>query len=248
MNLKFLIVLVYYKRPQIVLNALQSIKELSYDNWQLDFIDDSGDDAFKETLMNFGLDNSKVNYIASYDSEETKRSIGGSRHGHFMNESIKNSDSDIIVILCDDDAIVNRSFEYLNEYYQLNPEVNWAYSKVYFYDPTKESYLDGKTEDQLTYRHHGSTYTLNQYSDPLIPMGKIDGSQITFRSKVFKEGNLWYPSPQTRNLDASIFEQIIQKYGYCYPTFIYGQYKGAFADQLGNRWTDNHDEFNITNK
>jgi len=54
MNLKFLIVLVYYKRPKIVLNALESIKNLSYENWQLDFIDDSGDDAFRETLFNFG--------------------------------------------------------------------------------------------------------------------------------------------------------------------------------------------------
>ncbi len=248
MNLKFLIVLVYYKRPKMVLNALESIKNLSYGNWQLDFIDDSGDEEFRETLFNFGLDNNKINYIPINDSNDTKIQQGGSRHGEFMNSSIKNSDSDIIVILCDDDAIVNGYFEYLNEYYQLNPEVNWAYSKVYFYDPTKESYINGKTEDQLTYYHPGSTYTLNRYSDPLIPMGKIDGSQITFRSKVFKEGNLWYPSPQTRGLDAAIFEQIIQKYGYCYPTFTYGQYKGAFADQLGNRWIDKQDEFGVSNE
>ena len=60
---------------------------------------------------------------------------------------------------------------------------------------------------------------------------------------IFKEGNLWYPSPQTRGLDASIFTQIFQEYGYCYPTFIYGQYKGAFSDQLGNRWIDTQNEF-----
>lgn len=248
MNTKFLILLVYYKRPEIVLNALNSIKELSYTNWQLDFIDDSGDDDFKETLMNFGLDNSKVNYIASYDSEQTKREIGGSRHGHFMNESIKNSDSDIVVILCDDDAIVNGSFEYLDEYYQINPDVNWAYSKVYFYDPSKESYLAGKTQDQLTYWHPGTTYTLNQYSEPIIPTDKLDASQITIRKKVFTEGDLWYPSPQTRNLDAAIFNKIVQNFGYCYPTFIYGQYKGAFDDQLGNRWSDTQNEFEITTK
>lgn len=248
MNLKFLIVLVYYKRPNIVLNALESIKQLSYDNWQLDFIDDSGDDTFRNTLMNFGLDNKKINYFPVFDSEEQKKQQGGSRHGEFMNSSIKNSDSDIVVILCDDDAIVNGYLEYLNEYYQLNPEVNWAYSNVYFYDPTKESYLHGKLADQLTYKHPGSTYTLNQYTEPISPMGKVDGSQITFRSTVFKSGDIWYPSPQTRQLDAAIFEQIVQRYGYCYPTFTYGQYKGAFADQLGNRWTDTNNEFNITNE
>jgi glycosyltransferase involved in cell wall biosynthesis len=242
-RLKFLIVLVYYKRPTIVLNALESIKNLSYNNWQLDFIDDSGDEKFKETLLNYGLDNSKINYIPINDSESDKVSQGGSRHGAFMNNSIKKSDSDVIVILCDDDAIVNGYLEYLNDYYQLNPEVNWAYSNVYFYDPTKEFYSNSQNKIQSIYTHPGSTYTLNQYTDPLNPLGKIDGSQITFRSKIFKEGNLWYPSPQTRGLDAFIFTQIFQEYGYCYPTFIYGQYKGAFSDQLGNRWIDTQNEF-----
>jgi glycosyltransferase involved in cell wall biosynthesis len=124
-TLKFEIVLVYYKRPQIVLNALDSIKQLQYKNWHLTFIDDSGDDSFKDTLLQYGLDNEKVTYVASFDSEEMKKEQGGSRHGYFMNEAIYTSDSDIVVILCDDDAIVDGYFEYLDEYYQLNPEINW---------------------------------------------------------------------------------------------------------------------------
>ena len=55
MNLKFLIVLAYYKRPNMVLNALHSIANLTYNNWHLAFIDDSGDDSFKETLFTYGL-------------------------------------------------------------------------------------------------------------------------------------------------------------------------------------------------
>jgi hypothetical protein len=79
-------------------------------------------------------------------------------------------------------------------------------------------------------------------------MGKLDGSQITFRTKVFTESKLGYSYPQTRGLDADIFSKIVEKYGLCYPTYVYGQYKGAFADQLGNRWTEKGDEFKINNK
>jgi glycosyltransferase involved in cell wall biosynthesis len=243
-DLKFLIILAYYKRPKMVLNALESIKNLSYQNWNLEFIDDSGDDDFKSTLLNYGLDNSKINYVAICDSEEQKLVQGGSRHGEFMNNAIHNSDSDVVIILCDDDAIIDGYFEYLNEYYNLNPEVNWAYSKVMFFNPS----LDHYSQSTLTtnYTHQGSVYnTLNQYEEPIYPYCKVDGSQVSFRTKVFKEGNIFYPSPQTRNLDAAIFSKIYNQYGYCYPTFTYGQYKGVFEDQLGNRFKDNNNEYTI---
>lgn len=246
MNLKFLIVLVYYKRPQMVLNALHSIKSLNYDNWHLHFIDDSGDDSFKDTLMTYGLDLTKVTYTPIMDSETQKMQQGGSRHGHYMNEAIKKSDSDVTVILCDDDAIVYGYFEYMDEYYQLNPDVNWSYCKLYFFDPSKEFYTESKQE--TSYDHPGSTYNLNHHTSPLNPAGCVDSSQITFRTNVFRNTNIAYPSPQTRGLDASIFTQIINDFGLCYPNFVYGQYKGAFADQLGNRWRDGLNEFEIRNR
>ena len=59
-NLKFELIIAYYKRPKIVLNALESIIKSTYDNWHLTFVDDSGDDSFKETFLNFGFDKSKI--------------------------------------------------------------------------------------------------------------------------------------------------------------------------------------------
>lgn len=246
-DLNFLIILAYYQRPQIVLNALESIKNLTYKNWNLDFIDDSGDTNFQSTLFEYGLDNSKVNYIPIGDSNEQKNLQGGSRHGQFINQSIQNSNSDIVIILCDDDALINGSFEYLNEYYQLNPEVNWAYSKVLFYDPSKEHY--SKATKECSYSHPGSSYEiLNTWNKPLNPYCKVDSSQVSFRTKVFKESHIKFPSPQTRNLDASVFKRVFNHYGYCYPTFTYGQYKAAFDDCMGNRFKSNvNNEYQINN-
>jgi len=247
MDLNFLIILAYYKRPKMVLNALESIKNLTYQNWSLEFIDDSGDNNFESTLLNYGLDNSKVNYVAINDSEEQKLIQGGSRHGEFMNKAIHSSDSDVVVILCDDDALTSNYLKFLDSYYQLNPKVNWAYSKVRFFNPSSQHYLESTKTTSFT--HQGTIYNnLNEWDGPINPYCKVDGSQVSFRTKVFKEGEIYYPSPQTRNLDAYIFDQIYSKYGKCYPTYFYGQHKGAFSDQLGNRFNTGKGEFYIYEK
>jgi len=96
--------------------------------------------------------------------------------------------------------------------------------------------------------HHGSTYTLNMYDQPIVPMGKIDSSQITFRTQAFLDNNIQYAYPQTRGLDSYIFGKFTEYCGLCQPTGFFGQYKGAFADQLGNRFAnDNNSEFSIYN-
>lgn len=115
-EIKICILLVYYKRPNIVLNALDSIKALKYNNWELNFIDDSGDDSFKETLFNYGLDNDKIKYRPIFDSDQTKLEQNGSRHGEYMNLSIKETDAEVIVVLCDDDALVDDYFTKINEF------------------------------------------------------------------------------------------------------------------------------------
>lgn len=234
-EIKICILLVYYKRPNIVLNALDSIKALKYNNWELNFIDDSGDDSFKETLFNYGLDNDKIKYRPIFDSDQTKLEQNGSRHGEYMNLSIKETDAEVIVVLCDDDALVDDYFTKINEFYHNNSEINWSFCNLFFFNPEVEHYTQGINRTSTDYRNHGSTYNLNIYKGPINPVCAIDGSQINFRRKVFIEKDLWYPSPQTKNLDAAIFTHIVNNYGLCYPMFTYGQVKGAFADQLGNR-------------
>jgi glycosyltransferase involved in cell wall biosynthesis len=40
-----------------------------------------------------------------------------------MNESIKNSDAEVVIILCDDDALDPDYLENLNEYYEKNKTI-----------------------------------------------------------------------------------------------------------------------------
>jgi glycosyltransferase involved in cell wall biosynthesis len=235
---KFIILLAYYKRPYMVLNALQSIKELNYDNYDLVFIDDSGDDSFKSTFYEYMPQNivSKSVYYAIMQDEMTKLKQKGSLHGHVINEYIKLSDAEVAIILCDDDALVPDYLTNLSKFYSENPDVNYAYSYVYYYDPANQNYKEGTKYPR--YQHHGSTYTLNIHSTPIDPFCTLDSSQVTWRTKCNKDDNIWYPSPQTRGLDAAIFKQLTAKYGLCHPTGFFGQFKGAFGDQMGNRGHD----------
>jgi uncharacterized protein YrzB (UPF0473 family) len=241
---KIHIVLVYYRRPKIVLNALHSIENSSYKNYILTIIDDSGNEDFKDIINSTKIDQNKINYVPILDSEYDKNNQGGSRHGYFINQNIKNKPSDIVVILCDDDALEYRYLEYLDQFYTLNPDIMWSYCNLYFYNPLEEFYLESNNISS-TFNHPGSTYDLNKFNYSLNPAGQLDSSQISFKTSVFDNINVGYPSPQTRGLDFYLFNTIYKNFGDCYPNSYYGQYKGTFPDQLGNRWIDKQNEFKL---
>lgn len=239
MNLRVAIALAYYKRPKIVLNALQSIKELDYDNWHLFFIDDSGDTSFKDTLDNFGLPKEKYSYLPIMESDETKIKQGGSRHGEFINKAFYENGFDIGITLCDDDALFKDYLSNLNRFYSHTNEV-WGYCHVKFYNPEKEHYSQASP---TCVDPSFNTSLLNLYTDRIAPSCKVDSSQVSFRLDAFKHLGIKYPFPRNRDLDRSVFEQLQVYLGSSCP-FIgcYGQYKGWFKNQLGFRhWATKND-------
>jgi glycosyltransferase involved in cell wall biosynthesis len=242
---KFLIVLAYYNRPQMVLKALQSILEIDYPPHaiQLRIIDDGSPQPFpvenyiyKELCRT--IDCGIVN---THDSEHIKNLQGGSRHGAFINEAIFLSTTDYFVILCDDDAIMPNYFkqanEYLNQFAPLGPNTApkpvYAFSWVKFYDPLTQHYT--QAQHTTPYQHPNSTYNpINRQEDAVVPVCTIDGSQMLCSTQPFKKHVVQYPYPQTRCLDAAIYQQLFNAYGPCPNMRIYGQYKAAFAGQMGN--------------
>lgn len=247
MDNTILILLFYYDRPEMVKNALNSINESSYTNLKIAFIDDGSKTPGKpivEQILKPELLN-KTTFYNTNHSVEDKINQGGSIFGKLANEAIQTLKCDLAIMLCDDDALTSYYLEYLNEYFKLNPEVNHCYSKVLFFDPSKEHY--SKATKECNYIHPGSSYEiLNIWETPINPYCKVDSSQVAWRTSCNIDNNIWFPYPQTKNLDASLYEQLYNKCGPCYPTFIYGQYKAAFDDCLGNRVKDNiNNEYKI---
>lgn len=226
--LHILIILAYYQRTEIVKFALQSIKEIEYANFDLFIIDDGSQtkphiDEIAQQVLGERLYGRTGFYICS-DTPEQKKEQGGSRHGQFVNEIILASNSDLVFLLCDDDAVIPDYLTNLDQWFRENPDKKYGYSHVRIFDPTKESPFGIDKKAHWT-----------NLDTPVHPVNRIDSSQVVFRTECFKKGGVRYPSPQTRNLDAALFQQLFDLYGPCYPMGFDGQYKGWFAGQLGNQ-------------
>lgn len=225
--LKILILLAYYQRIEIVKNAFRGIKELQYTNFDLFIIDDGSqtkphiDQIAAEAL---GVRYSRTGFYLCTDTPEQKKAQGGSRHGQFLNEIILASNADLVVINCDDDILLPDYLTNLDKWFRAHPEKKYGYSHVRTFDPTKESPFG------IEKRPHWTNLT-----ETIHPVNRVDSSQVVFRTECFKKGGARFPSPQTRNLDAALFQQLFDLYGPCDFMGFDGQYKGWFPGQLGNQ-------------
>jgi glycosyltransferase involved in cell wall biosynthesis len=239
---KFLIILPYYDRPKIVLNALESIMKLDYDNFEVSFIDDGSSNLGEPIVREFCnpiIDKFKFKYINN--TIEEKKQQGGSIHGKYMNESIIESDADAVIILCDDDALFSNYLTNLNDYFNSNPNSYWCYSHVKFYDPETQHY--SQATEVINNNPSFNTSNLNHYTTPISPSCKVDASQVVFRREAFVKSNIWFPYPQTQDCDRFIFEKMINHWGLCNFLGEYGQYKGWFENQLGVKIKNNREKY-----
>ncbi len=239
---KFLIILAYYERPEMVTNALKSINELDYHNFEVAFIDDGsvrkGEGVVREVCPSI-INKFKFTYINN--SVEDKHRMGGSIHGKYMNKAILNSDADVVIILCDDDALVFDYLTNLNIFFNNNNNL-WCYSHVNFYNPEIESYKESRS---TPHDINLNTHTLNNYIEPIIPSCKIDGSQVAIKREAFVKYDIRYPYPQTKDCDRYIFERFINYLGLCPFSGCVGQHKGWFLNQLGTKYKIGKSDFII---
>lgn len=231
MNHKFLIILAYYERPNIVLNALDSILEMDYDNYEVHFIDDGskqrGEDVVRERCESI-IDKFTFHYIDN--TPQQKEQQGGSIHGKYLNIAIQESDADYVMILCDDDAMNPPFFSKFNEFLNNEGENKkpYYYSHTIIYNCLKESWKDGL-------KRRNSDHFTNKHTEPIEPHFKVDSSQIIYSRERFIEDGLSYPHPQTKNLDASIYSQMIHHWGLCHFNGLISQIKSHNRLNLGNR-------------
>lgn len=228
-KLKFLIMMPYFERPKMVLNAIRSFNKIKYENYEIAIIDDGSiKNPIEEILSNYNLKNVKI--YKTNDTIENKLARG-SIHGSFMNLAMKESDADIALMLSDDDALVNGYLEDLNFFYNKNKDQVWSYCHVIGFDPMKEVPCE-----TLKFRENNSwntkaTSRLN-WTTPINPFCKLDATQVSWK---IKEGISSFPENQTKNLDASFYQSMYEKFGPASFNGCTGVFKGFHSDQLTNR-------------
>lgn len=215
--LKILILLFYYNRPKMVVEALQSIKDSTYTNWELCFIDDAS--MFPGEGIVRGMFNeeelAKTTFCNIIDTKIDKLARKGSWIGKVANEHILKTDSDICLFLCDDDRLLPTYMADLDRYYTNCPQIQYSYCHL------------NKFGDASGPHHLNHTETLD-------PFCKVDASQVTWRTSCFKDTeSVRFPWPKTSCLDADLFGKLCEVYGPCPFNGIIGQEKRIHKNQLG---------------
>lgn len=245
---KILLIMPYFERPNMVLNALNSFSNIQYDNYEIVIIDDGSIKFPIHSVLKpehySKIKNLKLLY--SHDNLENKFKRG-SIHGKFMNQAIRDSNADIVVMMSDDDAVLSDYFNKLDQYYSNNKDIFYSYCHVIPFDPFLQKPSIELLNSTRSFWNTNATTFLNHH-EPLNPYCRVDSTQVSWRRECNVDKNIFFPEEQTKNLDAAFYSQMFQNYGNCCYNGITGVYKGFHIGQLGNR--NGYEQFNpldITN-
>jgi glycosyltransferase involved in cell wall biosynthesis len=233
----------YFNRERMVQRALESVK-MSFGDWQAIFVDDGSAVSGEEIVRLTMPDEYRSGRIKCYntgDSIAIKTANKGSRLGEFWNAAMYESDADIAIMLCDDDALFYNYIPALAEYYKSAPHVNYSYSHLAMYNPAMyyESLADIPIDlEFFNTPVSGMDSPLNIGPMPMNPYHRLDSSQVSWRIKPVIEAGIKFPARQTADLDASLYSQLFENFGVCLYNGLISQFKGWHQDQMGNRRDD----------
>jgi glycosyltransferase involved in cell wall biosynthesis len=224
---KFSILLPYYNRPNMIRFGLKSLQEQNYSNWELLVCDDGSIHSAEEVVNEYFPNDSRVSYVNTQTTAEEKQQHGSS-FGKYLNDFLMNSDSDVSLVLCDDDALCENYLSSLDNWYTQNPDKQYSFCDVIPYNPFSiKSLTEIDRSASCSINSNGST--------DIVPSCRVDSSQVSWRTNLFREQNIKFPYPQTSSLDAVLFDQLYNLCGSCPFNNIVGQYKGFHQEQLGTR-------------
>lgn len=215
-----LVLLAYYNRPKMVRYALESLRRSTHQDWYLAVCDDGSDlpaePVVRQHLVGY---ESQISYYNSGMTLEQKRAENRIGIGQILNQALRELPADLVITLCDDDALVPNYMERLVEFYAQHPQVHYAHSLVVPYNPFSSP---PPFEGPFNIRCELNSTT------PCNPYCTKDGSQVSWRPSPgmgFSEGLVCAQ-------DATLHAALMVKYGECQPTKIIGQFKGIHHTQL----------------
>lgn len=228
--MRFHILLFYYDRPHMVRSALQSIREQTHKDWIISFIDDSSAHPGRPIAEDEMRDHlEQIQFIHTNDTTEQKLQRKGSMFGKFANDAMASRESDVSIMVCDDDALYPNYLENLERFYTEHPTIRYAYCNVTVFEPPREDWRNVKQEITRVF--------INQWGN-IQPEGNLDSSQVSWRTRPTIESRIGFPYPLTANLDAKLFGQLYKSFGPCHSIKRLGVFKAMHRDRLGERSLD----------
>lgn len=211
--MRFLILLLYYERPILVQNAIKSLRNSTYQDFEVAVIDDCSPTPVPKNVPNATYYNTGI--------PDSQKVLMGSFAGALMNDILASSSSDVALFLCDDDALAPDYLEKLNQYFQSN-NVPACYSHVYKFNPAFEEIEFVNNTD----------INKNRFTKPISALNNLDASQVAWKVELHREKNIWFEYPRTKGHDAVLYRQL-DALGPTPFSGLVGQYKGCYTGQLG---------------
>lgn len=228
--MRILLICPYFNRPKLLVKAMQSVLRSHeyHSDWELVFGDDNspipGEPIVREILASH-LD--RVTFINSQMSLDDKL-IKGLMVGYYANRIVLESKADVVVTLCDDDQLYPTYLRDISAYFYNNSAM-WAYSHVVIFNPLCQD-ITNVTPSSCPY---------NAWTEPIDPAGKLDASQVAWRTQIVRDG-IRFPEttrddetkPWLMNPDMEFFRAVHARYGPAPFTGLVSQYKGIHDYQL----------------
>jgi glycosyltransferase involved in cell wall biosynthesis len=118
--------LLSYNRPRLIRQALRSVAEQGYSNYELILLDESTLFDASEVLREFEFSNVKVRKFHATPLERSTQN----RIGTKLNEGLSLATGDLVCYLCDDDYYFPGWFEAAARFFEDRPEVQVGYGRL----------------------------------------------------------------------------------------------------------------------
>ena len=243
--------LLTYKNPVMLNRAVRSVcaewflqscqEHTPEDFFRLTIVDDCEIEATAEfgahvTLEGYG----GANIIQSNNTLKEKKNHTKSRMGKMLNEVVYSSDADLVMMLCDDDAIIPGASAKVVQWFKDHPEEQWAYGTDIGFDASAEGDFPGLP----LYGENKPLVEGEPQQQETIPERTTAANVLGVQSVVWrrdaqvKHNIRWMDEshPKRNPIDHMVFHQMDRKFAKECPFIGFSiQYKGAHAGQV-SRW------------
>ncbi len=245
--------LLTYKNPTMLKRAIKSVIDESwlwstYDHTvphylRLTILDDCEVEAIEEfgaakTIQYQPLNNCQI--ICSRNTMKEKAGRMKSRMGKILNQAVYSSNSDLVMMLCDDDAIIPGASLKVLEWFEAHPEEQWAYGTCIGFDASAE----GDFPNLPTYGEVKPLVPHRPQEQETIPERTCAANVLGVQSVVWRRdaqvaNNIrWLDEshPQKQPIDHQVFQHMDSKFVLECPFIGFPiQYKGIHPGQV-SRW------------
>ncbi|PAE26334.1 MULTISPECIES: glycosyltransferase family 2 protein [Bacillaceae] len=203
-NLKISCILTSYNRPQRVREAIASVQQQTYPNWELIIVDDNSNAQTKNVLKGIADKDHRITLIHTGVSPKDRPKT--TRYATCINLALQRITGDLVTYLTDDDIYYPARFEKMAEVFQMNPHIYVLYGKQ------KVIVFSGNRVKRTFIR-------------PLVgitrePMGKVDHNSFMHRRSCLKLVEGWDDHPAHWNAgDAAFFKRLVKHWDF-YPLHV----------------------------